>query len=153
MNDSHAEAIRELFAREIPEVAAGIVQIKAIAREVGYLSKVAVASREEGLDAVALCVGDRGSRLRGIVNALDGERLDLIRWSEDVERLVRNALQPADLAAVVISPASRRATVFAESDQQPLLLGRRNLNRELAERLTGYEIVVETIASRRGGRR
>jgi N utilization substance protein A len=153
MNDSPIEAIRKLFAREIPEVASGVVEIMAIAREVGYVAKVAVACRDGELDAVAVCVGQRGCRLRGIVEALDGERLDLIRWTDDVERLVRSALQPAELRAVVVSVDSRRATVFADSDQQALIQGRRNLNLELAERLTGYEIVIEIIGKRRGGSR
>jgi N utilization substance protein A len=145
MIDRGAEEIRELFAREIPEVGSGIVQIKAIAREVGYLSKVAVSSQDEQLDAVAACVGAKASHIRPIVNALGGERVDLIRWSDNAERLLRSALQPADLTAIVIDASSRRATVFIEKDQQVLLLGRQGMNRYLAEKLTGYEIVVETI--------
>jgi N utilization substance protein A len=145
MHDAPAEAIRDLFAREIPEVLAGIVQIKAIAREVGYLSKVAVVSRDEQLDAVAACVGVQASRIRPIVNALGGERIELVRWSDDVERLIRNSLQPAELTAVVIHSTRRRATLFVEKNQYVLVLGRRGLNRLLVEKLTGYEIVIETI--------
>jgi transcription termination/antitermination protein NusA len=142
---SHTEMIRELFAREVPEVSTGLVEIRAIAREVGYLSKVVVASLDRDIDPVAICVGDRGARIRRIVTALDGERLDLIRWSDQVERLLRSALQPADLTAVVLDATQRKATIFVEKDQYPLLLGQDGLNQRLTEELIGHEIVVETL--------
>ena len=142
---SHTEVVRELFAREVPEVSSGVVEIKAIAREVGYMSKVAVISVDGQTDAIAACVGVRGCRIRPIVDALDGERIDLIHWSDEVERLLRSALQPADLTAIVIDRTQRRATVFVEKNQYPLLLGREGLNQRLAEELSGHEIVVETI--------
>ena len=144
MLDEH-QRIADLFAREIPEVSRGIVQIVSIARDVGHVSKVAVTSTDDATDAIAVCVGDRATRIRPIIDALDGERIDLIRWTPSIEQLLRSALLPADMTAIVVDSEQRRATVFIESDQHPLLLGRDGANQRLAEELSGYEIVVEII--------
>ncbi len=106
---------------------------------------MAVASLDGKTDAVAVCVGVRGCRIRPIVQALEGERIDLIRWSDETERLLRSALHPADLTAVVVDSLQRRATVFVEKDQYPLLVGRQGINQRLAEQLSGHDIIVETI--------
>lgn len=135
--------IGELFADAVPEVADGSVKIVAVAREPGYRSKVAVRTMDDRLDGVAACVGARGTRLKQVVDALDGELIDLIRWSDDLKVLIANALQPAEVQSVVLNEMERRATVFVAEDQQSLVSGTRGANQRLAESLSGYEIVVE----------
>ncbi len=142
--DSDLKIIGELFAGVVPEVADGNVKIVAVAREQGYRSKVAIRTLDDTLDGVAVCVGERGNRIKQVVNALGGERIDLIRWNDDLKVLIANALQPAEVEAVVLNETQRRATVFVAKDQQSLVSGRRGANQRLAESLSGYEIVVET---------
>ena len=132
-----------LFAEEVPEIAAGTVEIKAIARVPGYRSKVAVFGRDPGMDWIGAFVGVRGCRIKNVVDRLGGERIDLVRWDDSPERLITNALQPAAIERVILYPAERRAVVVVEPDQVSLALGRRGANRYLASKLSGWEIEVE----------
>jgi N utilization substance protein A len=136
-------AVVRLFAQEIPEIAAGTVEIKAIARKPGYRSKLALYSRDPRVDCVGACVGVRGFRIKNIVDELGGERIDLFRWSDTAEQLITNALQPAAIERVILRPAEHRAVVAVKPDQVSLVLGRRGLNRELASDLSGWQIDVE----------
>ena len=145
MSDSETNIIRELFAREIPEVADCRVQIMAIVREPGFRSKVALKSMDDALDSVAACVGLRGNRIKKVIDAIDGERIDLVRWNDDLNTLIRNALQPAEVHTVVLDEVQCRATVFVATDQHSLVSGRHGINQRLAGALCGYEIVVETM--------
>lgn len=145
MLDPDVKIIRELFAREVPEVADGSIQIMAVARDPGLRSKAAIHAIVDGLDCVAACVGERGNRIKKVVEALDGEPIDLVRWNDDLKVLIANALQPAEIQAVVLDELQRRATVFVRTDQHTLVLGRSGINQRLAGELCKYEIVVETI--------
>ena len=133
MSNLETDIVRELFVRAVPEIANGSVEIKAIAREAGYRSKVALQSKNSELDSVGICVGVRGIRIKKVVDALGGERIDLVRWNEDLKALIRNALQPAEVEAVVLDQTQRRATVFVGKDQKLLLLGRRGINLSFAQ--------------------
>ncbi len=136
----------ELLAQHVPEIASGAVRVAAVAREPGYLSKVALESQENDLDQVAVCVGTRGSRIKAIVEAMRGERVDLLRWSEDPQTLVRNAMQPADTRAVVIDSDQNRAIIFVKTDDRALAFGIRDRRRlQVASRLTRHEIVIELV--------
>ncbi len=140
-----SDKIHRVFSEVIPEISAGVVEIKAVARQAGHRSKVAVASRDPDVDCIGACVGVRGSRIARIVELLNGERLDLVRWDESAERLIANALQPAEVEEVKLDPVDRRATVFVREDQDKLARGRRDWNRRLASELCGYEIEIETL--------
>lgn len=139
--------VYRLFEREVPEIAAGIIQIRGIARRTGIRSKVAVFSGgdSEQIDCVGTCVGERGIRIKRIVDALGGERFDILRWNDSPEVLIANALQPADVEQVVLHPAEHRAVVFAKSVQFHLANGRDGMNRQLASELSGWQIQVEEL--------
>ena len=115
-----------------------------IARESGQRSKVAVQSMDSTIDSVTVCVGVRGNRIKNIVDSLAGEPIDLVRWHDDSEVFIRNALQPAEIEAVILDESQRRATVFVRANQLSLVAGSRGINQRLAGALCGYEIVVET---------
>ena len=142
MPDDTGTVVR-LFAQEVPEVAAGTVEIKAIARRPGYRSKLAVLSRDPRVDAIAACVGIRGFRIKNVIDALGGERIDLVRWLESPEEMIVNSLQPAVIERVILHPDEHRAVVVVQPDQVSLVLGRRGENRQLASNLTGWQIEVE----------
>jgi N utilization substance protein A len=137
--------VARLFAEEVPEIAAGIVEIKAIARKPGYRSKLALFSRDPRVDCVGVCVGVRGHRIKNVVDTLGGERIDLIRWHDSPEQLITNALQPAAIDRVILHPAEHCAVVAVKPDQVSLVLGRGGLNRQLASDLSGWEIEVEEL--------
>jgi transcription termination/antitermination protein NusA len=139
------DTVARLLTREVPEIAAGTVEIKAIARKPGYRSKLAVHSLDPHVDAIAACVGVRGFRIKNVVDALGGERIDLVRWQESPEQMIVNSLQPAAIARVVLHPAEHRAVVVVLPDQVALVLGRGGANRELASELTGWQIEVEQL--------
>ena len=145
MADDGTDLIARLFAREVPEIGTETVEIKAIARKPGYRSKLAVQSRDPAVDCIAACVGIRGFRIKNIVDALGGERIDLIRWQDAPEQLIANALQPAAIERVVLHPAEHRAVVVVQPDQVSLVLGRRGENRQLASELSGWQIDVEEL--------
>jgi N utilization substance protein A len=137
--------IARLFAREVPEIATGSIEIKAIARKPGYRSKLALQSQDPSVDCIGVCVGLRGHRIKNIVDALGGERIDLIRWNDSPEQLIANALQPAAIGRVILYPAEHRAVVVVKPDQVSLVLGRRGENRQLASQLSGWQIELEEL--------
>jgi N utilization substance protein A len=144
MTDDIGQVAR-VFAQEVPEIALGSIEIKAIARKPGYRSKLALHSQDPRVDCIGVCVGVRGFRINNIVDALDGERIDLIRWNDSPEQLIANALQPAAIERVVLHPAEHRAVVVVKADQVSLVLGRRGENRQLASELSGWQIEVEEL--------
>src|ERR1700745_4039087 len=137
--------IARLFAQEVPELAAGKIEIKAIARRPGYRCKLALLSTDPRVDWIAACVGIRGIRIKNIVDALGEERIDLFRWNDSPEQLIPNALQPAAIERVILHPADHRAVVVVKPDQVSLVLGRRDENRQLASELSGWQIEVEEL--------
>jgi N utilization substance protein A len=142
MPPDDAERVAILFAQEVPEIAAGLVEIKAIARKPGVRTKLALRRRAAHVDAIGVCVGVRGSRIHRIVDQLGGERIDLVLWDDAPERLIANALQPARIEGVILHPARHRATVVVSADQVSLTAGPGDENRALASRLCGWEIEV-----------
>src|SRR5205809_808785 len=134
------ELIRTLFELEVPEIADGLVEIRAVAREPGYRSKIAVESHAQGVDPVGACVGPRGSRVRMVVSELRGEKIDIIPWNTEPARFVAKALSPARVREVYIDDDSRDATVVVPDDQLALAIGKEGLNARLAARLTGWKV-------------
>ncbi len=137
---SHPGLLRKLFELEVPEVHEGVVEIMAQAREAGHRSKVAVASKQENVDPVGACVGHRGSRVQAVVDELRGEKVDIVRWSDEPAKYVASALSPAKVTRVVIDEETRSATVIAPDNQLSLAIGREGQNVRLAARLTGWRI-------------
>ena len=137
---SHPGLLRKLFELEVPEVHEGVVEIMAQAREAGHRSKVAVASKQENVDPVGACVGHRGSRVQAVVDELRGEKVDIVRWSEEPAKYVASALSPAKVSRVVIDEETRSATVIAPDNQLSLAIGREGQNVRLAARMTGWRI-------------
>jgi N utilization substance protein A len=142
-NDS--DIVRRLFAEEIPEIAAGTIEIKAIARKPGYRSKLALYSKDPRLDCIGMCVGIRGFHIKNIVDALGKERIDLIRWHDSPEQLIVNSLQPASIEKVLLHPAEHRAVVVVKPDQVSLVQGRRGENQQLASELSGWHIDLQEL--------
>jgi len=149
---THPGLIRRLFEIEVPEVYDGIVEIKSVAREPGMRSKVAVSSRESGLDPVGACVGPKGSRVRMIVSELRGERIDVVPWSEDPANYVGHALSPAKVDRVLVDEDAHTATVIVPDDQLSLAIGKEGQNARLAAKLTGWRIDIKsaTMAAEQG---
>ncbi len=143
---SHPDYIRRLFELEVPEVAEKVIEMRALAREAGYRTKVAVASIDMKVDAVGACVGVRGSRIRNIVDELGGEKIDIVRWNESSQILIGNALKPAEIQEVALCFELGRATVVVSEDQLSLAIGKRGQNVRLAARLTGWDIDILTPA-------
>lgn len=141
---THPDLIRRLFEIEVPEIYDGLVEVKAIAREPGVRSKVAVASRDRSLDAVGACVGPKGSRVRMVVEELRKERVDVIQWSDDPARYVGNALSPARVNSVTVDEETHYATVVVPDDQLSLAIGKEGQNARLAARLTGWHIDIKS---------
>lgn len=137
------ESLVRLFRDEVPEIAAGLVEIKAIARKAGYRSKIVLYSQDTQVDCVGVSVGVRGIHIKNIVDVLGGERIDLIRWTDSTEQLIINALQPAGIIRVILHPTEHRAVVVVKPEQVSLVLGRGGLNRQLASDLSGWQIEVE----------
>jgi transcription termination/antitermination protein NusA len=137
---SHRGLVRRLFEVEVPEIFSGTVEMKAIAREAGSRTKVAVASRQEGIDPVGACVGVRGVRIQNIVNELNGEKIDVIEWDIDAGKFVGNALSPAVALNVSVDEPDRRATVTVPDNMLSLAIGKEGQNARLAAKLTGWRI-------------
>src|SRR2546423_5092657 len=135
-----SELIKPLFELEVPEIADGLVEIRGVAREPGYRSKIAVESHAQGVDPVGACVGPRGSRVRMVVSELRGEKIDIIPWNTEPARFVAKALSPARVREVYIDDDSRDATVVVPDDQLALAIGKEGLNARLAARLTGWKV-------------
>src|SRR5215471_17849437 len=138
------ELIRALFELEVPEIADGLVEIRGVAREPGYRSKIAVESHMQGVDPVGACVGPRGSRVRMVVSELRGEKIDIIPWNTEPARFVAKALSPARVREVYIDDETREATVVVPDDQLALAIGKEGLNARLAARLTGWKVDIQS---------
>jgi N utilization substance protein A len=134
------ELIKTLFELEVPEIADGLVEIRGVAREPGYRSKIAVESHTQGVDPVGACVGPRGSRVRMVVSELRGEKIDIIPWNNEPARFVAKALSPARVREVYLDDEGREATVVVPDDQLALAIGKEGMNARLAARLTGWKI-------------
>jgi transcription termination/antitermination protein NusA len=141
---THPELLKKLFELEVPEVAEGIVEIKAVAREPGHRSKIAVTSHEPGVDPVGACVGAKGSRVRMVVNELKGEKIDVVEWSDDASRFVAKALAPASVKEVKIDEETKTALVIVPDYQLSLAIGKEGQNARLAARLTGWRIDIKS---------
>ena len=144
LSRSHPNFVRRLFELEVAEISDGTVEIKGIAREPGYRTKVAVVSNDEKVDSVGACVGMRGIRVKNIVRELSGEKIDIVRWSDDVKTYVTNALSPARLLKVSIDPDfPKLINVVAEADQLSLAIGKRGQNVRLTAKLIGWKINIQ----------
>ncbi len=144
LSRSHPDFIKRLFEVEVPEVSERVIELKAMAREAGYRTKVAVSSIDSKVDAVGACVGVRGSRIKNIVDELNGEKIDIVRWNESSQVLIQNALKPAEVAEISLCFELGRATVVVNDDQLSLAIGKRGQNVRLAARLTGWDIDILT---------
>ena len=140
---THPNLIRRLFELETPEIADGLVEIRNIAREAGSRSKMAVRSTMEGVDPVGACVGPRGGRVGAVVDALNGEKIEIVVWSEDPCQYVKAALSPADVVSVTPVPGQKACSVVVPDDQLSLAIGKEGQNARLAARLTGYKIDIK----------
>jgi N utilization substance protein A len=144
---SHPELLRRLFELEVPEVYNGTVEIKSIAREAGFRSKIAVAARQEGIDPVGCCVGLRGIRIQNIVNETSGEKIDVVAWSADSATFIANALSPAHILSVELNKADQVATVIVPDKQLSLAIGKEGQNARLAAKLTGWRIDIKSAST------
>lgn len=144
LSRTHPDFVRQLFEEEIPEIQDSTITIRAVAREAGYRSKVAVSSIDSKVDAVGACVGVRGSRIKNVVEELGGERIDIVRWNDSFQVLIQNALQPAAIEEVMLYPRLGRAIVLVKEDQLSLAIGRRGQNVRLASKLVGRDIEIMT---------
>ena len=151
LSRTHPDFIRALFDLEVPEVAERIIELKILAREAGYRTKVAVNSLDPKVDAVGACVGIRGSRIKNIVDELGGEKIDIVRWNDSSKILIANSLKPAEIAEVALCFELGRATVVVVDDQLSLAIGKRGQNVRLAARLTGWDIDILTPAEFNNG--
>src|SRR6201982_690828 len=146
LSRTHPQYMAKLFAQEVPEIYDGIIEIRAVARDPGSRAKIAVISNDSGIDPVGACVGMRGSRVQAVVAELQGEKIDIIPWSQDPATFVVNALAPAEVSKVVLDEDSGRIEVVGPADQLSLAIGRRGQNVRLASQLTGFEIDILTEA-------
>ena len=144
LSRTRPQLVQRLFEQEIPEVADGVISLNGIAREPGYRSKVAVSSTDQRVDCVGACVGVRGNRIKNIVDELAGERIDIVRWNDDPQVLIPNALQPAEVDEVILCRMMGRAIVLVREDQLSLAIGRRGQNVRLASKLCGWDIEIMT---------
>ncbi|MGL5114335.1 MAG: transcription termination factor NusA [Beijerinckiaceae bacterium] len=146
LSRTHPQFMAKLFGQEVPEIYDGIITVKAVARDPGSRAKIAVISRDSSIDPVGACVGMRGSRVQAVVGELQGEKIDIIPWSDDVATFIVNALQPAEVSKVVLDEDSERIEVVVPDEQLSLAIGRRGQNVRLASQLTGWDIDILTEA-------
>jgi len=144
LSRAYPKVVSKLFAIEVPEITAGTVVIKSIARETGSRTKIAVFSEEEGVDPVGSLVGQKGTRVQTVINELNGEKIDIIEWDEDVAKFIANSLSPAKVLDVELSDKRREASAIVPEDQLSLAIGQRGQNVRLAARLTGWKIDVRS---------
>ena len=145
LSRTHPGFVRALFELEVPEVAEGTVEIKSVAREAGDRTKIAVWSRNEKVDCVGACVGIRGARVKGVVKELQGEKIDIVRWSENIEEFVQAALSPAEIASVkILDGEERKVEVIVADDQLSLAIGKNGQNVRLASKLCGWSIDIRS---------
>jgi N utilization substance protein A len=143
LSRSHPDFVKKLFELEVTEIADKTVEIKGIAREAGYRSKIAVASRDEKVDPVGACVGMKGMRVKNIVRELSGEKIDIIRWDPNVRQFVANALAPAKLKNLVLDESRKAVRIIVDPDQLSLAIGKKGQNARLTSKLTGWNIDIE----------
>src|SRR5213592_3353243 len=144
LSRTHPQFMAKLFAQEVPEIYDGIIEIKAVARDPGSRAKIAVISRDSGIDPVGACVGMRGSRVQAVVGELQGEKIDIIPWSQDDATFIVNGLAPAEVSKVVMDEEDERVEVVVPDEQLSLAIGRRGQNVRLASQLTGWQIDIMT---------
>ncbi len=144
LSRTHPDFVRRLFEHEIPEIADKTIEIRAVAREAGYRSKIAVSSIDMKVDCVGACVGVRGSRIKNVVEELNNERIDIVRWNDSLQVMIPNALQPAQIEEVFLYPRLGRAIVLVKEDQLSLAIGKRGQNVRLASKLVGWDIEIMT---------
>jgi len=144
LSRTHPNLLKKLFELEIPEIYEGIVEIKSIAREPGARSKIAVWSKNEKVDSVGACVGMRGNRIRNIVNELQGEKIDIVRYSDDIREYIKAALSPAKVSEIKLDKDNLKAEVIVDDDQLSLSIGKHGQNVRLASRLIGWELDIRT---------
>jgi len=144
LSRARPQLVQRLFEQEIPEIIDGIIEVRAMSREPGYRSKVAVISSDQRVDCVGACVGVRGNRIKNIVDELAGERIDIVRWDDNLEVFIPNALQPAEVEQVILCKMLGRAIVLVREDQLSLAIGRRGQNVRLASKLSGWDIEIMT---------
>jgi len=142
----HPEMIRKLFELEVPEIFAGTVEIKAIAREAGERTKIAVSSNEEGIDPIGSCVGQKGTRVQAVIDELGGEKIDIILWNDDIAKFISAALSPAKVLRVDVKESTKEAVVVVPEDQLSLAIGKRGQNVRLAAKLTGWKIDISGVS-------
>lgn len=148
---THASLVKKLLELEIPEIKSGLVEIKSIARDPGVRCKVAVSSKDQKIDPIGSCVGQKGVRVQNIMDELNGERIDIIQWSENMEEYIKASLAPAKISVVQLDEKVKRAKVFVQSDQRPLAIGKQGQNVRLASILTNWEIDILDISEYQGG--
>jgi transcription termination/antitermination protein NusA len=146
LSRTHPQFMAKLFRQEVPEIYDNVIEVRAVARDPGSRAKIAVISRDSSIDPVGACVGMRGSRVQAVVNELQGEKIDIIPWSQDAATFIVNALQPAEVVKVVLDEDSERIEVVVPDDQLSLAIGRRGQNVRLASQLTGWDIDIMTEA-------
>jgi N utilization substance protein A len=144
LSRTHPDFVRRLFEQEIPEIADRTISIRSVAREAGYRTKIAASSIDQKVDAVGACVGVRGSRIKNIIDELNGERIDIVRWNESLQVMIPNALQPAVIEEIMLYQRLGRAIVLVKEDQLSLAIGRRGQNVRLASKLVGWDIEIMT---------
>ena len=137
---THPSLVKKLMELEIPEIKSNLVEIKAIAREPGVRSKVAVSSSDPKIDPIGSCVGQKGVRVSNVMDELNGERIDIILWNENSEEYIKTALSPAKVALIALDKGAKRAKVYVNPDQRPLAIGKNGQNVRLASKLTGFEL-------------
>ncbi|KKP68907.1 MAG: NusA antitermination factor [Candidatus Moranbacteria bacterium GW2011_GWE1_35_17] len=143
LSRTHPEMVRKLFELEVPEIFSGTVEVKAIAREAGSRTKIAVVAKEEGIDPIGSCVGQKGTRVQAIIDELGGEKIDIIEWNENIEKFITAALSPAKVLGVKIKDEeAKEAITMVPSDQLSLAIGQKGQNVRLAAKLTGWKIDV-----------
>lgn len=150
LSRGNEQFVEYLFRQEVPEIDTGAVEVKAIAREAGRRTKIAVASTVPGVDPIGTFVGGHGTRVQAVMNEIgDQEKIDIVAFDANKEQFIKNALSPAEIAKVTIDEKAKRATVFVNEDQQSIAIGRAGQNVRLASRLTGYELDIEQVAAKK----
>jgi len=144
LSRTHPNLVRKLFELEVPEIFEGIVEVKSIAREPGERTKIAVWSKNEKVDSVGACVGMRGNRVRNIVNEMNGEKIDIVRYNDDIREYIKAALSPAKIAEIKLDKEKLKAEIIVDDDQLSLAIGKHGQNVRLASRLVGWELDIRT---------
>ena len=144
LSRTHPNLVRKLFELEVPEIYEGIVEIKSISRQAGERTKIAVCSKNEKVDSVGACVGMRGNRVRNIVNELQGEKIDIVRYNEDIREYIKAALSPAKVSEIKLDKENLKAEAIVDDDQLSLAIGKHGQNVRLASRLIGWELDIRT---------